>query len=83
MKDTEVHCYYTIELPYNSINSTSWIEYRGENIGYDWWNSSPVRFLSEEEAVNAISNSESYKNCDLRIVKTTIARTVMHELKNS
>lgn len=79
----ETQTYYTVEVPYNSINSTSWIEYRGENIGYDWWNSSPIRFLSEEEAMKAINESNDYKNCDWRVVKTTIIHEVKIECKNS
>ena len=79
----ETQTYYTVEVPYNSINSTSWIEYRGENIGYDWWNSSPIRFLSEEEAMKAINESNDYKNCDWRVVKTTVIHEVKIECKNS
>ena len=77
----EVQTYYTIEIL--SIPCQSWIEYRGEGVGYDWWNSSPVRFSSEEEAVNAINKSEDYKDCDWRITKTTIMHEVKIECKNS
>lgn len=79
----EIQTYYTIELPHNSINSTSWVEYRGENVGYDWWNSLPIRFVSEEEAVNTINKSENYKNCNWRIAKTTVIHEVKVECKNS
>ena len=77
----EVQTYYTIELLCNP--GQYWIEYRGENVGYDWWNSSPIRFKSEDEVVNAINRSEDYKNCDWRITKTTIIREVKIECKNS
>lgn len=83
MTDTNTYCYYTVEIPFNEINSSTWIEYRGEHIGYDWWNTSPMRFNSEEDAVKAISESDDYKNCNWRIVKTIVTRTVAHEFKNS
>lgn len=68
----EVHTYYTIEVLITNrlgIPGSSWVEYRGENVGYDWWNSLPTRFVSEDEAVNTISKSEDYRNCDWRITK--------------
>jgi hypothetical protein len=79
----ETKTYYTVELPYNSINSSSWVEYRGEGIGYDWWNSSPIRFNSEKDAIKAISASNDYKDCNWRITRTTIINEVVHECKNS
>lgn len=83
MEETQI--YYTIEILTNKfgIQGKSWLEYRGENVGYDWWNYSPIRFKSEEEAVNAINKSEDYKNCDWRIIKTTIIHEVKIECKNS
>lgn len=83
MKDIEIHCYYTVELPYNAANTDVWDSYRGEDIGYDWWNYPPMRFNTETEAIKAINESDNYKNCDWRIVKTTVTRTVICELKNS
>lgn len=83
MTDANTYCYYTVEIPFNAINSSAWTEYRGEGIGYDWWNISPMRFNSEEDAVKAINESDDYKNCDWRVVKTTVTRTVTHEFKNS
>lgn len=63
----EVQTYYTIEILITDrlgIPGSSWVEYRGEGIGYDWWNYSPIRFKSEDEAVHAINKSEDYRNCD-------------------
>ena len=37
----EIQTYYTIEILITNrlgITDDSWIEYRGEGIGYDWWN---------------------------------------------
>jgi hypothetical protein len=68
--------YYTIEVPFNSITYNGWIEYRGENIGYDWWNSSPVKFQSLEDALNCIKSSENFKDGKWQIVKTVITREV-------
>jgi len=71
-------CYYTIETLHSD-----WVVYRGEHVGYDWWNHSPIRFSSEEDAIKAISESEDYKDCSWRIVRTTIERSIVHELKVS
>ena len=82
----EVQTYYTIEILITDnlgIPGPSYVEYRGEGVGYDWWNYSPVRFSSEDEAVNAINKSENYKDCDWRITKTTIIHEVKIECKNS
>ena len=82
----EIQTYYTIEILITDglgINNSSWVEYRGEDIGYDWWNYSPIRFKSEDEAVKAINKSEIYKDCDWRITKTTIIHEVKIECKNS
>lgn len=68
--------YYTIEVPFNSITYNGWIEYRGENIGYDWWNSSPVKFQSLDDALNYIKSSENFKDDKWQIVKTAITREV-------
>lgn len=68
--------YYTIELPFNSLNSNSWIEYRGDGIGYDWWNYSPIRFNSLEEAILGIKASKDYSHLKWRIIKNTITREV-------
>ena len=81
----EVQTYYTIEILITDnlgIPGSSYVEYRGENIGYDWWNYSPIRFKSEDEAAYAISKSD-YKNCDWKITKTTIIHEVKIECKNS
>ena len=78
------HYYYTVEILCRMLNNTStWDVYRGEDIGYDWWNYSPMLFNTEVEAIKAINESEDYKNCDWRIIKTTVTRTVTHEFKNS
>ena len=82
----EIQTYYTIEILITNrfgIHCSSWVEYRGEGVGYDWWNYSPVRSSSEEDAVNAINKSEDYKDCDCRIIKTTIIHEVKIECKNS
>lgn len=68
--------YYTIEVPFNSITYNGWIEYRGENIGYDWWNSSPIIFQSYEDALNYIKSSENFKYSKWQIVKTVVTREV-------
>ena len=65
------------------VHGSSLVEYRGENIRYDLWNYSPIRFKSEDEAVCAINKSEDYKDCDWRITKTTIIHEVKIECKNS
>ena len=42
----EVHTYYTIEVLITNrlgIPGSSWVEYRGEGIHYDWLNYSPIR----------------------------------------
>lgn len=83
MKNIETHCHYTVEVPYNIANTSAWDVYRGENIGYDWWNHPPMLFNTEEEAIKAINESEDYKNCDWRIIKTAITKIVTHEFKNS
>jgi len=83
MTNTNTYCYYTVEVPFNAINSSTWTEYRGEHIGYDWWNISPMRFNSEADAIKAINESDDYKNCNWRIVRTTVISEVTHELKNS
>lgn len=62
---------------------SSLVEYRGEGIGYDWWNYSPIRFTSEDEAVYTINRSEDYRNYDWMITKTTIIHEVKIECKNS
>ena len=64
--------YYTIEVPFNSITYNGWIEYRGENIGYDWWNSSQVKFQYLDDALNYIKSSENFKYSKWQIVKTVI-----------
>lgn len=87
----EVQTYYTIEILITNrlgIPGSSWVEYRGEGVSYDWWNYSPIRFKSEDEAVHAICKSalfksEDYKYCDWRITKTTIIHEVKIECKNS
>ena len=82
----EIQTYYTIEILVTNrlgIHGSSWVEYLGEGVGRDWWNYSPVRFSSEEEAINAINKSEDYKDCDWRITKTTIIHEVKIECKNS
>ena len=56
----EIQTYYTIEMLITNrlgIPGSSCVEYRGENICYDWWNYSPIRFKSEDEAVCAINKS--------------------------
>ena len=50
----EIQTYYTIEILITNrlgIPGSSLVEYRGENIRYDLWNYSPIRFKSEDEAV--------------------------------
>lgn len=79
----EAKTFYTIELPFSSINGSTWIEYRGEYMYDDWWNSSPVRFESEDAAIKAINESENYRDCSWRIVRTTVTHEVVHEVKNS
>ena len=69
--------YYTIELPFNSLNSNSWIEYRGDGIGYDWWNYSPIKFNSLEEAILGIKASKDYSHLKWQIIKNTITREVI------
>ncbi len=83
MKDTRARCHYTVEIPYSTVSGSMWGEYRGEHIGYDWWNHSPMLFNSEEDAIKAISESDDYKNCSWRIVKTTVTSSVICERKNS
>ena len=81
----ETKSYYMVELPYSAMfktHSSVWIKYRGEDIGYDWWNYMPVQFESKDEAVKAISESKIYKDCDWRVVKTTIMNEVV-DFKNS
>ena len=68
--------YYTVELPFNSLKYNGWIEYRGEDIGYDWWNCSPIRFSSAEEAILCIKASKDYSHSKWRIIKNTITREV-------
>ena len=63
----EVQTYYTIEIL--GIPGPSWIEYHCKNVGYDWWNHSPIKFKSEEEAVCAINQSEDYRSFDLMVTK--------------
>ena len=82
----EIQTYYTIEILITNrlgIPCSSWVEYRGENICYDWWDYSYIRFKSEDEAVCAINKSKDYKDCDWRITKTTIIHEVKIECKNS
>lgn len=84
MTDIETHYYYTVEILCSMLDDTfTWDVYRGEDVGYDWWNYSPMLFNTEAEAIKAINESDDYKNCDWRIVKTTTIRTVTHEFKNS
>jgi len=83
MRDIKTHYYYTVEIPYNAANVKAWDAYRGEHIGYDWWNHSPMLFNTEAEAIKAINESEDYKNCDWRIVRTTITSEVIQEFLNS
>lgn len=47
--------HYTILITFVTASSSDWIEYRGDDVGYDWWNSSPKIFSSEKEALNAIA----------------------------
>ena len=56
----EIQTYYTIEMLITNrlgIPCSSCVEHRGENICYDWWNYSHIRFKSEDEAVCAINKS--------------------------
>lgn len=68
----EVQTHYTIEILMTSplgVTGSSLIEYRGENVGYDWWNYSPIKFKSEEEAVCAINQNEDYRSFDWMVTK--------------
>lgn len=76
MKDI-VH--YTILIPHNTISSSGWIEYRDDDIGYDWWNSSPKVFLSEEEALKTIANSNCLNHNRWQLIKTTIRSEIIKE----
>lgn len=78
----EAKTYYTIEIPISSINGSTWIEYRGERMYADWWNSSPMIFESEDAAIKAINESD-YRDCSWRVVRTIVTREVVHEIKNS
>ena len=82
----EIQTYYTIEILITNrfgIPGSSYVEYRGEGVGYDLLNYSYIRFKSEDEAVCAINKSEDYKDCDWRITKTAIIHEVKIECKNS
>ena len=76
----ESKVYYTIELPLFSMRipgSYTWIEYRGEDTGFgDWWNSSPVKFQSFEDALNCIKSSDNFKDSKWQIIKTVITHEV-------
>jgi hypothetical protein len=74
MKDIS---HYTILIPHTTISSFSWIEYRGDDVGYDWWNSSPKVFTSEEEALKTIANSNYLKQSKWKLVKTTIKSEII------
>ena len=78
MKDI-VH--YTILIPYvtTSTSSFCWIEYRGDDVGYDWWNSSPKVFLSEDEALDTIANSEYLKHSGWQLCKTIERSEIIKE----
>ena len=74
--------YYTIELPLHSVRipgSCTWIEYRGEDTGFgDWWNSSPIRFQSYDDALNCITHSDNFKDSKWQITKTIIHTEIVH-----
>ncbi len=76
--------YYTVEIPYDSINGLTWIEYREyiSQMGPDWWNTSPIKFFSEDEAVEAIKTSESFSDCKWRVIKTVITKNIVRESNN-
>ncbi len=76
MKDV-VH--YTILIPFVTASSSDWIEYRGDDVGYDWWNSSPKVFLSEEEALKTIANSNYLKQNRWQLIKTIIKSEIIRE----
>jgi len=63
--------HYTILIPFVTASSSDWIEYRGDDVGYDWWNSSPKIFSSEKEALNAIANSKYLSHNKWQLCKTT------------
>jgi hypothetical protein len=79
MVESKTHYHYIVEVPYNKLGSELFIEYRGEGLGYDWWNSSPMMFNSAEDAESVIRASDDYKNCKWRIVKVTVTNEVVKE----
>lgn len=72
--------FYIVEIPYESLNFSTWIPYSGEMTGmYDWLNSSPYKYSSAEEAFTAINADTKFCNCHWRIVKHVTITEVVKE----
>jgi hypothetical protein len=72
--------FYVIEIPYESLNFSTWIPYSGEMMCmYDWWNSSPCKYNSIEDALVAINADTRLSNGHWRIVKNVTITEVVKE----
>lgn len=72
--------FYVVEIPYESLNFSTWIPYSGEMTGInDWWNSSPYRYSSVGDAIAAIKADTKFSNGHWRIVKNVTITEVVKE----
>lgn len=72
--------FYIVEIPYESLNFSTWIPYSGKMTGvYDWWNSSPCKYSSADDAFAAINADTKFCSCHWRIVKYVTITEVVEE----
>ena len=77
--------YYMILVRYTSLSLTTWVPYIRPPPGmFDWWNGTPKRFTTLEDAEKAVSGVEADSffrdRCnEWRIVKVTTTEEVVKE----
>ena len=74
------HTFFIIEVKGTTINGEFWAPYGGSCWWeWDWWNTPPKKFESEESAMNAIKSDGNFTECQWRIVKTTVTEEIVKE----